>query len=285
MNIFVRSHMSALEPDQVAAVRVRWEREKRKAAEAPAPKRSRRKAAVEAPAPAPAEAKPARRRRTAAEVAEQEAKAAAEAEEEAAKNAFEIEPLALEAPPISDIKPGLSIEERARLLFKDVPAGTGASRGGSAAGGIRRSSRGPGGPGAGSGHAAAAPGVVASQPAVHPAARAAPRPRQRRPSGPAHRSAGRPSASGLLVEHPGTAARSAVVDRCAGPHLRSRCPAGWRAQEGKEVAEELRRPGSGAGEHPEDDAGTARWNHPQKTRATNRAIARSSRRALPRRRN
>ena len=32
MNIFVRTHMSALEPDQVAAVRVRWEREKRKPA-------------------------------------------------------------------------------------------------------------------------------------------------------------------------------------------------------------------------------------------------------------
>ncbi len=30
MNIFVRSHMSALEGDQVSAVRVRWEREKRK---------------------------------------------------------------------------------------------------------------------------------------------------------------------------------------------------------------------------------------------------------------
>ena len=43
MNIFVRSHMSALEPDQVSAVRVRWEREKRKAAEAPAPKTGRRK--------------------------------------------------------------------------------------------------------------------------------------------------------------------------------------------------------------------------------------------------
>ena len=33
MNIFVRSHLSALENDQVSAVRVRWEREKRKHAE------------------------------------------------------------------------------------------------------------------------------------------------------------------------------------------------------------------------------------------------------------
>ena len=35
MNIFVRSHLSALESDQVSAVRVRWEREKRKSAEEP----------------------------------------------------------------------------------------------------------------------------------------------------------------------------------------------------------------------------------------------------------
>ena len=121
MNIFVRSHMSALEPDQVAAVRVRWEREKRKAAEVPAPKKSRRKTAVvETPAPV-AEAKPTRRRRTAAEVAEHDAKAAAEAEEVAAKTAFEIEPLVHEAPATESVKPGLSIDERAKLLFKDLP--------------------------------------------------------------------------------------------------------------------------------------------------------------------
>ncbi len=123
MNIFVRSHMSALEPDQVSAVRVRWEREKRKAAEAPAPKKRSRKAAVPVPAPAPvADAKPVRRRRTAAEVAEHDAKAAAEAEEEAAKTAFDIEPLALDAPLSEPVKPGLSIDERAKLLFKDLPA-------------------------------------------------------------------------------------------------------------------------------------------------------------------
>ena len=45
MDIFVRSHMSALENDQVAAVRVRWERENRKHAEEPAAKKGRRKAA------------------------------------------------------------------------------------------------------------------------------------------------------------------------------------------------------------------------------------------------
>ncbi len=68
-----------------------------------------------------AEAKPARRRRTAAEVAEHDAKAAAEAEEVAAKTAFDIEPLALDAPSAEPVKPGLSIDERAKLLFKDLP--------------------------------------------------------------------------------------------------------------------------------------------------------------------
>jgi translation initiation factor IF-2 len=122
MNIYVRSHLSALEPDQVAAVRVRWEREKRKAAEAPTPRRrSRRKAAAEKPAPKPAQSKPVRRRRTRAEVEEQEARAAAEAEEEAAKSTFELEPLTREPAATGDIKPGLSLEERARLLFKEVP--------------------------------------------------------------------------------------------------------------------------------------------------------------------
>ena len=44
MNIFVRSHLSALENDQVSAIRVRWEREKRKSAEEPTAKKGRRKA-------------------------------------------------------------------------------------------------------------------------------------------------------------------------------------------------------------------------------------------------
>ena len=53
MNIFVRSHLSALESDQVSAVRVRWEREKRKSAEEPTAKKGRRKAVKAEPAPAP----------------------------------------------------------------------------------------------------------------------------------------------------------------------------------------------------------------------------------------
>ena len=83
MNIFVRTHMSALEDSQVSAIRVRWEREKRKAAQAteePAPKKGRKKAAKPAAEAEPAAEgpKPAKRRRTAAEVAQVEAQAEAE---------------------------------------------------------------------------------------------------------------------------------------------------------------------------------------------------------------
>jgi len=95
MDIFVRSHLSALEEDKVARVRARWEREKRKE-KAPAPAKGRRRAApkpkakaVEAPPP-PVEARPKRRRRTAAEVAAQEAEAAAAAAAEAAAREPEI---------------------------------------------------------------------------------------------------------------------------------------------------------------------------------------------------
>ncbi|MDQ2669356.1 MAG: translation initiation factor IF-2 N-terminal domain-containing protein, partial [Gemmatimonadota bacterium] len=119
MNIFVRSHMSALEGDQVAAVRVRWEREKRKADE-PAPKKSRRRTAkVEEPQTA-IEAKPTRRRRTAAEVAQHEAEVAAQqAEKEAERQTLELErpaPAAETPAPTAQ-----SIAERARALFRDLP--------------------------------------------------------------------------------------------------------------------------------------------------------------------
>ena len=117
MNIFVRSHLSALENDQVAQIRVRWEREKRKSADEP-PRKGRRKAVKAAEvAPPPAEAKPAKRRRTAAEVAQHEAEA--EAERAAGLAALELErPMVIEAPePVS----AQSLEERARALFKDLP--------------------------------------------------------------------------------------------------------------------------------------------------------------------
>src|SRR2546422_9604339 len=79
LDIFVRSHLSPLKPEQVALMRARWEREKRKLKEAPAPPKRRRvvKAAAEPVAAAP-EARPKRRRRTAAEVAAAEAEAQAD---------------------------------------------------------------------------------------------------------------------------------------------------------------------------------------------------------------
>jgi translation initiation factor IF-2 len=118
MNIFVRSHLSTLETDQVSAVRVRWEREKRKHAEEAAPKKGRRKAvkAAAEPVPVAAEARPTKRRRTAAEVAQVEAQQQAEREAELA--ALELErPIVHEPEP----QPTQSLEERARALFKDLP--------------------------------------------------------------------------------------------------------------------------------------------------------------------
>ena len=117
MNIFVRSHLSALESDQVSAVRVRWEREKRRSADEPAAKKGRRKAAKPAPAPVTAEVKPAKRRRTAAEVAQVEAQVQAE-------KAAEMAALELERPVIHEPEesvPTQTLEERARALFKDLP--------------------------------------------------------------------------------------------------------------------------------------------------------------------
>ena len=117
MNIFVRSHLSALEHDQVSAVRVRWEREKRKSAEEPSAKKGRRRAVKAEPAPAPIEAKPAKRRRTAAEVAQVEAQAQAE-------KAAELAALELERPVLPELEesaPTQTLEERARALFKDLP--------------------------------------------------------------------------------------------------------------------------------------------------------------------
>ncbi len=119
MNIFVRSHLSALENDQVSAIRVRWEREKRKSAEEPTAKKGRRKAvkAVEPPPP-PVEARPAKRRRTAAEVAVAEAQAQSERDAELA--ALELErPVVVHE--LEETVPAQSLEERARALFKDLP--------------------------------------------------------------------------------------------------------------------------------------------------------------------
>ncbi len=118
MGVVVRSHMSALEGDQVSAVRVRWEREKRKAsaAEEAAPKKARRKSKAVEPEPVLEENKPGKRRRTAAEVAESEA--ILESERQAA------EKLSLELEPkieVEDPRSAASLEERAKALFKELP--------------------------------------------------------------------------------------------------------------------------------------------------------------------
>jgi len=109
--------MSALESDQVSAVRVRWEREKRRSAEEPVAKKGRRKAVKAEPAPVATEAKPTKRRRTAAEVAQVEAQVQAE-------KAAELAALELERPVIHEVEetaPAQTLEERARALFKDLP--------------------------------------------------------------------------------------------------------------------------------------------------------------------
>src|SRR5436853_1797066 len=120
-DIFVRSHLTPLKPEQVALMRARWEREKRKLKEAPAPPKRRRavKAAAEPVAAAPEE-RPKRRRRTAAEVAVAEAEAQAEAAIEAGRDLKARE--ALEAAKAVDDEEKPSLEERAAALFKELPA-------------------------------------------------------------------------------------------------------------------------------------------------------------------
>src|SRR5438128_2234838 len=121
LDIFVRSHLSPLKPEQVALMRARWEREKRKQKDAPAPPKRRRavKAAEPVLAAAP-EARPKRRRRTAAEMAAVDAEAQAEAAIEAERELKARE--ALEAAKAVDDEEKPSLEERAAALFKDLPA-------------------------------------------------------------------------------------------------------------------------------------------------------------------
>src|SRR6266550_939880 len=120
-DIFVRSHLSPLKPEQVALMRARWEREKRKLKEAPAPPKRRRvaKTAAAEPVAAVPEARPMRRRRTAAEVAAADAEAQAEAAVEAERELKARE--ALEAAKAVDAEEKPSLEERAAALFKELP--------------------------------------------------------------------------------------------------------------------------------------------------------------------
>jgi len=119
--IFVRSHLSPLKPEQVSLMRARWEREKRKQKEAPAPPKRRR--AVKAPEPVAAvpEERPKRRRRTAAEMAAVEAEAQAEAAVEEAERELKARE-ALEAAKAAEAEEKPSLEERAAALFKDLGA-------------------------------------------------------------------------------------------------------------------------------------------------------------------
>ncbi len=151
MDIFVRSHLSPLKPDQVALVRARWEREKRRQREVPvAPKRRRAVKSAEPAAPAAPEVRPKRRRRTAAEMASAEAEAQAAAALEAERELKARE--ALEAARAADEEQKPSLEERAAALFKDLSVA--------------------GGPAAAGTEAAAAPG--AAGPAAAPPTPAAP---------------------------------------------------------------------------------------------------------------
>src|SRR5213080_1726058 len=120
-DIFVRSHLSPLKPEQVALMRARWEREKRKQKDAPAPPKRRRavKAAEPVVAAAAPEARPKRRRRTAAEMAAVDAEAQAEAAIEAERELKARE--ALEAAKAVDEEEKPSLEERAAALFKELP--------------------------------------------------------------------------------------------------------------------------------------------------------------------
>ncbi len=116
MDIHVRSHLSALDPAQLALVRARWERDKRKSSEAATKKRRRRttkkttKTKKVEPKP---EVKPIRRRRTAAEVqerADEDAKVREEEERVAAAQAdIAVESMEPATPQ--------SMEERAAALF------------------------------------------------------------------------------------------------------------------------------------------------------------------------
>ena len=118
LDIHVRSHLSSLDPGQVAIVRTRWEREKRRKAapDATQPARRRVRAKAQPVEPEPA-ARPKRRRRTAAEMAE---KAAVEEEELRVREATALAAAEAERQFEPEVKP--SLEERAAALFRDLPA-------------------------------------------------------------------------------------------------------------------------------------------------------------------
>src|SRR5437773_2585031 len=121
MDVFVRSHLTPLKPEQVARVRARWEREKRKLKDPPAATKRRRVAKAPEVVAVPAEARPKRRRRTAAEVAAAEAEAQAEAAIEAEREQRAREALEATKAMEEEERPAASLEERAAALFKELP--------------------------------------------------------------------------------------------------------------------------------------------------------------------
>ena len=122
MDIFVRSHLTPLLPEQVALVRARWEREKRKLKEPQTPAKRRRAAKAEPEAPvAVANDRPLRRRRTAAEVAVAEAEAQAVAAIEAEREQKAREALEVSRAMEEEERPAASLEERAAALFRELP--------------------------------------------------------------------------------------------------------------------------------------------------------------------
>ena len=109
MDVHVRSHLSALDDDQVARVRARWEREKRRKPEPEKKKTTRRRKATVKKEDPDEPKRPVRRRRKAADV--EAAKAQAEAEErekeaaeeaKAAEEALAAEEAAVVEPVVDD---------------------------------------------------------------------------------------------------------------------------------------------------------------------------------------
>src|SRR6267154_2740771 len=123
-DIFVRSHLSPLKPEQVALMRARWEREKRKQKDAPAaPKRRRAVKAAEPVAAVEPDGRPKRRRRTAAEMAAVEAEARAEAASAAPAAAHAAAPFTASPLPPASARPMIPTPVRPKPVASATPGG------------------------------------------------------------------------------------------------------------------------------------------------------------------
>ena len=272
MNIFVRSHLSALESDQVSAVRVRWEREKRKSAEEPTAKKGRRKAVKAEPAAGAgrgqADQAPAHRRRGG------EVEAQAQAEKAAEMAALELERPIVEP---EEPAPTQSLEERATRAVQG-PAARRRSRP------RTRPPRPPRTPRRAPSRPPPRPSRCrrAWAPTAPPARRrrrrssrrASSARRRRRRAAPSRSSAAaprpRPSRPGAPSRPGGGPERSS---RAAGPAVRPRRREGRRPEEGQEGQALVGGSGRGAGEHPEDPAGHEGPGRPEGRAPLRRAVA------------